>query len=450
MEVNKIKIKLAIAIVINCQCLIWAAPSIFENYTHYFSYEDNSFTTGLKAEFSMAKGTLSTNFENYNFGLSLFSEKYLKTIPIELSFGNISIGGLLSKFKNPMIDSASTGFDSCLSEITENNCTFPGYTSFSKPLSSFIELGYNSDEYLIKKIICNGTYNLNSKEMDYSTFIELGWDEKIILKNASGISIYTLEENNFTSWYSKEPYYSSKKIICFGTQFGINIYNINNMIFSCFAYETPFGKIKPVFKIENKFEWKDLSFGLSAFFNKNSHIVSKENLKLSPCTQLKGNIQYNFNISSNINNEDSLKIGFTIYSKIPFYDSPGNLKVGVSSKIDILFISAILECCSSFDFDLLKKNWDFNYGSVKLDTALNFSYINPKIGAACKFYKSSQNYAISLAFTLQNDLLLGVSTFSFSNNNGLIYNKKLKMGLTFNGKYKKILVIMKINGDFCI
>lgn len=247
---------------------LWSTPALFQEYSQYFSYDD-SFTTGCKLDLSFAQGKFSTNFNNYNYGLNLFSEKYFKHFPCSIQIGNILIGGIISRLKNPSLDSDSGGYGNCYTEPAVITSELESFTSFSKPFSTFIELCYTDENNIIEKIKLNGSYTPSSNNANFAILGKFSTQNMISITGASGISLHFIEENKPIYWYSEIPYYSRRKSFSLGNQISINIKDLFYSNFSIFIYDSIVNKIGLVYKSENKIDLNNFTFGLSAFLNQN-------------------------------------------------------------------------------------------------------------------------------------------------------------------------------------
>lgn len=431
---------------------LWGSPKIFEEYSHYFAYKDKTFTTGGNLKFSFSEIKASTNFNNYNFGISLFSDNYLNHFPCTFKMGNLSIGGFISKLKNPVLDSACDGFSSCYSAPSLISAELPTFTLFTKPLSYFLEFAYTNEDKLFDNFGINCAYTPEANNLSFSVIGKIKTRSKLAITDASGISLFNIEEKIPASWFSDLPYYSESRSFCLGNQLNFDFCDYFKSCFSIFFYNTPFGDFNFVYKTENKAEIKNFNISLSAYLNLAKNLITLDNLVLSPCTQIKSNFQYTFLFQ---NTDNYLKSGITFYSKIPLpLPASPDLKLGISSTLKIP--RSTFQASTAFSFRLAD-NSDLllTYCSSKLENSLDFASLKPSLSLSSGLYFSSnkissQHYSVNLCLTLPKEILTATSSFSYAVKNHIISDKKIDLGFSGNFKYKKINVILKIDGKFCI
>ena len=447
--------------------LMWAKPDVFQNYTQYLSY-DNSFITGGNLSLSFGECKFSTDFENYNYGFSLFSEKYFHNFPFVFQGGNILIGGSVSRLKNPLLDSDVDGFFNCFTQPAVVTSQLPSFTSFTNPFSLFLELAYKKEDKnnnIFQSFVTNGSYTPYSHEANFAAQIELNITEGFSLREATGISLFNIEEKPQTTWYSNLPYYKSRQSIVMDNQIAFNIFDIFQSNLSVFIYENPFRKYFPVFKLENIAQWDKYKISLSAFINTNKNLITNDNIILNPLFQIKSNFQFSLPLS----NEKLIKSGCTFYCKMPLeLPLSPDIKFGIRGSFHNNFIN--VNCQSSFSFKLhyIEENEPqivFTFFSSSLETIWDLGKFKPNLTLSSRLYLSSapksckvfpppvlntQSYSINTSCSFLGDFIAANSSFSFSCKNHEFYNKKLKFGISLNETFKKIIVIVKFNGEFCI
>lgn len=452
--------------------ILWASPTLFHDFTQYFEYSENQFISGSRINLSFFEGRISSDFNNYNFGLSLFSKNLIKKIPCEIKVGNLSVGGLTSKLKSPKLESSTTGFPSCYSSPTCNSASLPTYTLFSKPFSTFIEIGYKNENTIFQEFKINGNFTPSSKNTDFSTIIRLAPNEEINIIETFGISLFTFNENKLNSWYSNISYYKECPGICFVNQLGLEVFNWLNSCFTVFFYITPFNELNPIFKLENKFQFGDFMLGLSYYLNNFLYTVTLDNTILEPSTQLLTSLKYKLTLPHKANTvPTTITTAITTYGEMPLLKTNNHiekitLKLGLSSMLIMKLTKILAETSITTSLCPEYSSFSFNYISTKIENFWTFSKIKitPGISLSSRLYLSSDNknagfsnvsissqiHSIGLSLSTLNDFITANSSFSFSCKNHEINNKKLNMALNFNGNYKKIIIILKISGDFAI
>lgn len=459
-----LKFGLYLIIIFHCDAL-WASPDFFNNYTHYFSYEKNSFTTGLKIDLSLAEGRFGIDKDcNYNYGISVFSDNYLKKFPMKCQAGNLSIGGIISKFKDPGIDSSASAFGGCYSDPTIITSTLPSYSSFTKPFSVFVEAGWENEKTFFKNITFNCAYTPETENLSFSGKVKIGFTENFNITNSSGLNIYKIKENKSSSWYLPIPYYNESGSFCLGEQFSISLFNFSSN-FSVFCYKSPFAKekkwekIENIYRTESKFENDNFKIGISALFNNFRNIISPENKVLKPGTQLKTNIQYKNDFGKN--NDYSIKAGLTAYGYFNAeHNSQDDLKFGIATAASFPLSQISAEGTFNYKFVEQSKNIILKFVSASICNIWNIGFFSPELIISSQYYipdkdynnsrNINRNYTINLNLNFWSDIITNSNSFSFSVKENNVCNKKIKTSVNFNFSYKKLLISGKIAGEFCL
>lgn len=462
MKKNFLKIILTLILVHGWNCnYLWSVPNLFRNYSHYYSYEKETFTTSHKLELSMTEGRFSVNSKgNYNYGLSIFSDNYLKNFPTKCNIGNLSIGGIISKLNNPMIDTSTSGFTACYSQPSIVTSSLPSNNSFTNPFSIFFETSWVNEKTFIKEACLNNAYTPDSKALSFSSKINFGFTENFELTNTLGFSIFTLKENNSNSWYLTLPYFPETGSFCFAGQIEMELFNLRSN-FSVFSYKSPLPDsknnkiIENIFRTDNKFETNHFQISIALLFNNNPHIISRDNKVLKPTTQIKSNIQYKNDFGHN--DDYSFRAGITTYSNISaYYNENDDFKLGLSTSFTSPLASVLLEGNLSYAFFQDSKTLKLNFASANIENIWHLGFFSPSLGISSQYYISSanndvsENYKINLGLNLWNSTIINDNSFSFSLKKNAICNKKLKTGININFSFKNILISAKIAGEFCI
>lgn len=425
--------------------VVWGAPDFFQEYSHYFSYDCDSFITGAKLKLAPAQFNISTDFSNFNYGISLFTDKYLKKYPCSFFIGNILISGTRGRLKDPELNSDSSGYANCYTQPSVVTVELPSSSTFTNPFSTFLEIGYEDENKTFSLFKLNGSYTPDFNIEDFSILGKLSFNKKVILTAATGISLFNIEEKQQTTWYSDLPYYGEKRSFCILNQIAFNFYDIFQSDFSVFIYDSIVNKMGCAYKIEATGKWKKFLTEMAVFYNPNYYLITSDNKILEPLSQIKCNFQYDF--------IPALKSGLTFYAKIPLTPpaSP-TLKFGVSATLTTSLTSILGNCSLTFQKD---NNFYLSFCSTKLESSFTLGNFKHELNLSTQLYFSPEKlnthcHSITLNSSIFVDFLTAGSTFSFSCNNHNFYNKKLKFGVSLNETYKKIIVIVKFNGEFCI
>ena len=121
-------------------------PVDFKKDSSFSLYADEklTFATDLNFPFVQFKGAYRPNQNVYNFGASGFTEKFLPMFPCSVQVGNLSESGSLSKLKSPLLSGGNSPFSVDFASASSIYSSLPSSSSFSNPLSTFIQAGYQS------------------------------------------------------------------------------------------------------------------------------------------------------------------------------------------------------------------------------------------------------------------------------------------------------------------
>ena len=110
---------------------------------HFEVYGDSQKTGGVRISTPISEIRASSEPGNYNFGFLITSAKFIKKLPFEVKVGNLSAGGSLSRLNSPELSNGTSPFSNGIISVSGLTANLPGYTSFSKTESTFLQLKVN-------------------------------------------------------------------------------------------------------------------------------------------------------------------------------------------------------------------------------------------------------------------------------------------------------------------
>lgn len=435
------------------------AEDLFSKYSRLNLYADtnHTFATDTITPFGEFRFSLQEN--KTNFGICATSSKITKTIPFTIKAGNLSTGGILSKMNNPLLSTSTSPFSSGGSDINSITTSLPGNTSFSKPVSTFCELSFLQKKSTVKEIKINGFYIPETQIAAFSLYNKMSFfKEKLKLELAGCTGSFPYEENSISSWFSKELYYHQGTHFCSCFQFSLNCQNLSS-IFTTALYETPFGTLSSLYRLDNKITTRRFIINLSTLYNPNiseEKIITSSEKVINDCLQLRCGIQYKF--VTGINRPVFVKSGFQTYADIRLSQTVHPLKFAAGVQLSSSLFS--LSLISSINTTINSENrtsQNINFESVNfqiknswyiknLTPSLTLSAgINPNddFTVFTKTYKASS----SLTYT-KIPKITASGTISVTQKNQEYTSKKAAGTISAKFTWRKINIILKGTGNF--
>ena len=236
---------------------------------------------------------MAVNQDDYNTGFLITSKNFCKKLPLEARFGNLSCSGSLSKLNSPELSKGRSPFTTGLAAVSSLSANLPGYTSFSKAESTFLQLKGNN--LLKKKLDFSVNTWISSENSSPLSSAMLSYrfpSKKLTLNTSFTSGQFDYSENSSSSWFLNSPYYQAGSHQCSLFQFSADYINKNkktelNSLFMTAVYESPFGPLSAVYRTDLRFSYKQIEFYSSAYLNPYQDILTSSQKKLKPAFQFK-------------------------------------------------------------------------------------------------------------------------------------------------------------------
>ena len=393
----------------------------------------------------------SQNFENYNFGAAIFTCGRLKHFPCSFKSGNLISADGLSKMNNPLLSSSISAFSTAQTEATILTAKLPAIASWTKPLSSFLELGYENKKKFLSQARFSCFYNTEEKMPVFSAKEEITPWKKISFSTALTVSSFSYEENTFSSWFTTSDfYYHQGNHLCALPQIAFSSPYFSS-IFSMPCYESPFGKICRLWKSENKITAGHFCINLSALYNDNSFVLTSNENIIRDIFQARFGIISNFSVG-----KDSplfLKSGFNSFCQINLSDTSHKVKLAAGSRLTgqkfslSLLSNAALTCSSGESSSDLSCNLDSL--SLLFYTGLSFQKISPSFTYALTFYPEDENLKISQKigcrlFLFKRPSIIFTANYTFTRRDNELLSQSFTSSLNARWRMKYLSLTGKI------
>lgn len=429
---------------------------IFAGSCQKLSAQDVSGAVQEKLQLPFLELTSAQNFEDWNFGVCLFSGSYLKHFPCQFKAGNLSAGGSISKLNNPLLSSTVSPFSTAGTSVSTITASLPGISTYSKPESCFTEFAYLNKKSVFSEFRMNCFYNSETERPVLSVKTSVTPWKKVFFSASATGGYFSYEENSPSTWFSvSNPYYHKGNHVCLNYQFSVKVPHFSSL-FSTSTYETPSGKIKSLYKTENKINAGHFTFSLSALYNPEEKLLTSSETSLPACLQTKASIQSTFPVGKHF--PLFLKSGIgTFYSFRLSEDSDSPLKFAAGSQLFSSAFSTALTSTGSFTVSdsPQKKQFQFNSAAIQLKTSIYLKRITPSLLLSFSFDPtpdySSNTTTEKIGFNfaaLRNPKLSGTNTFSVSHKDGQLKKQSFSSSFTAGWKIKAITVSGKLSLKF--
>ena len=432
-----------------------AAPFHIELYGETQNKE-KYLTLGTKISSPFTEFHFSAREEKRNFGILLTTKNLSKQIPVELKYGNLSFAGSLSRLNSPEL---SKGISPFTSSILSTNCVsalLPGYSSFTKPESTFFQIKLQN----LNKSPFSLTVNMSaSPDNSYPFFSSLisnrFFSNQLILNASCTAGKFFYEENTGTAWFLNSPYYNHSEHICSLFQFSA-IYkgrNSNKSIQSVFTtalYESPFGPYSAAYRTDIKISMKNIDFFTEAFLNPYEDLLTSSGKELEPCTEFKTGFTTKQPFLFKTSNLLFIKTGLNAFTRLNFTKNEHDLRInaGIQFSSDITALSF----SASMDTKMLSPAPDEvpkDFEKESLLFQIKNSWYLKAFTASVLAGLESDNYKFSVVFSnkgLNNKPKLNSNcTLNLKAKDGQICSKKLSLSLNCRFYYKMLTIIGKLS-----
>lgn len=432
--------------------------ALMEFLNPQFLQADSSFSIANNLILPIAEFKTAYSDGNYNFGLSAFSNKICKQISFVVKSGNLGTGGALSTMNSPLLSSASSPFDSGSTTINCVSTSLPGITSFSRPVSTFVQLEYNNRNFPLTLMKTNCFYSPEENVVVFSTYEKINLlKKKLVLQSSQTIGNFFYEENSQSSWILDEEYFSAGKHVCSLFQFSASVPKFT-LAFTLGLYETPFGKVNTIYRGNLNLKTNHFIFTFSTLYFPEKLTLTSSEKKLSELFQLKSGIQYKTAFMSKT--PWFLKSGFTFYGKFFPSEIEHDISTAAGIQLSTLFTSISLTGNASFTMKtnfIDNATFEINSLSLKLKNSWTFKYINPafSLGTTFTFPEdlSKVSTKTSGTFKLTYNQFPKISTstsISVTKKENFYTNKTLSSSCTLTMPFKYYKCTMKITANINI
>lgn len=424
---------------------------------HLELYGDSQKTLGARLQNSMVEVRTAGRPESgkINFGILFSTEKLCKELPLQVKYGNLSFSGSLSKLNSPELSNGSSPFTSSILSASCLSANLPGYSSFSKSESSFLQIKLHH----LKKRPLSLTVNLalqpETSTSVFSTIISDKFFSNQLTINASctaGHFLYKAKDSS--SWILDSPYYASDTLFCSLFQLSAIWKNkggssLQSAIMTA-LYESPFGPYTQVWRGDIKFSLKQTEFYLSSFLNSYENLLTSSEKQIDPCAQFKAGLITKKPLLSKNKNLFFIKSGINACTKINLTQTehPLRLNTGIQFSSDITSLSFSVSIDSKMKSSSPEEppqTIEKDKIAFKLSNSWNLKKLSPGMTIAIEEnkYKFSINLANNSAASRHR--FNGNCSLSLSTRDGQIEEKKFTAGLTCRLNFKYLTIVGKLS-----
>ena len=228
--------KRIILIALVCSRLVFCLDAFSLQFDETAGFEKNDVesgislsdsVTGVKVGFPVFDGRFYWNGDKYSYGVSLNSQSFMKSFPLQFKWGKLSSGGGFSKINNPLLSTSVSPFS--LPSSSVNPITANLTSSFSKSDSLFFQAGY-------KKIAKLNFLFMAGENISVSTLVNVIFGKKINLSASLVYENYYYESKKSDSWYNDFVFYHNGNGNALYSQLSFSYGGVSTL-FSCGVYE---------------------------------------------------------------------------------------------------------------------------------------------------------------------------------------------------------------------
>lgn len=401
---------------------------------------------GIKLCTPFLEAKLSTQNNNFTYGLTLTSESLFKNTNLLIRYGNLSAGGSLSKINSPLLQNSTSPFSLPSTDVTILSTSLPGYSNFSNPETFFSQFLYSNKNKIFQQGLINIVLIPQKQKYVFSLKGKLNFSKRIKVQTAFAGGFLHFDENNIASWFTDDDFfYHEDSIFAFLFQNSLQIDKFN-LLATINSYESPFGDFKTLFKFDSKVNIKQISFNFSSLCNTNDNLISGSQKSISESLQFKSGFQ--FQIPAGKSFPLFLKSGINIYSSYNQKKNQEDVKITAGVQLSSLLFSFSL--IPGFNLHIVSDNSIyavFDSASLKLSGSWYFSNLIPSLAFTATLsslqdfstFSSSEKITFNMNFQRQCRISLS-NTLNFTQKNGESTKK------TFSGSINlKFSAIKKIN-----
>lgn len=420
-------------------------------------YGDNDKTLALNLKIPSGEFRFSTQQDKTNFGLTATSEGFCP-IPFTLRTGNLNTAGSLSRLNSPLLTSSSSPFSTGFSDAACILTSLPGTTSFTKPLSTFMQISCSPTTPNFSGIKINVFYNSEDPQLAFSSSESFQFFQKRLkIKTSITGGFFHYDEQTSSSWFIKEPYYPEGNHFCSLYQLSINYLKFSTT-FSTGVYETPFGTWSYLFRTDNKFSPGKFIFNLSCLYNPNSSkesVITSVGKTLKDCLQFKNGLQYKFSTGSRY--PVFIKTGLQNFLDINLSQKEHPIKLAAGTQITTPLYGLSFSATGHFVCNTINStsiNFNFEKTALQIKTTLYFQYLLPSFAYSFSL-DPSEDYS---HFTTENKFSLNLNyekitrlsstcNFNIKKKSDGSFEKKLSLSSTATFSYNHIHITLKFSAN---
>lgn len=417
----------------------------------------NSWNSGLKIEMPFFALNSYTEFKKpaSNIGFKIFTGKLKPSLPVTFYAGNIGSSGIVSKVSNPQLSATSSPYSAGKQEASGIRFSLPSSVSFSRPFSYGISTGISRKKGFFRNTTLDFFYTPDQKAQG-SVFTEISPSPFCNIASTFYFSLFPIEENIFSSWFSaSEHYYHSDKIFSFGSAVSFN-YRKSCLFVMSNWYEKPEGGFNQIFRLDSSITVNNSNLNLAFFYNPADKINTGNDSKINKSLQIRIGGTGKSLLALNKSSEPVfIKTGINVFDSINLNSYENKLKLLSGVQLSSAFFITGLNLSLSASFEAEKLC--FSGGNLQLNTKLVFLHCNPCINASCSFnpdknysiWTINQKYSFSIAFKNSSGFSFSLpASISFSSKNLELNSWKGTASCQLNYSTKYINYLLKLSVSF--
>lgn len=425
---------------------------------HLELYGDSQKTLGARLQNDLAEVRAAgrPEEEKENFGLLFSTEKLCRQFPVEVKYGNLSFSGSLSKLNSPELSNPTSPFSSSILSAGCLSANLPGYSSFSKAESTFLQVKLHHLKKSPLAITVNLALQPESSTSIFSTIItDKFFSNRLTVSASCTAGQFLYEDKDSSSWILDSPYYASDNFFCSLFQLSATYKNragkssLQTSLMTA-LYESPFGPYTQVFRGDIKFSFNQTDLYLSAFLNPYENLLTSSEKILEPCTQLKAGLLTKKPFLIKGSHLFFLKSGINVYSKINLTQAehPLRLNTGLQFSSDITSLSFSISIDSKMKAsspEELPQTIEKDKIAFRLSNSWYLKKLSPGLSLSIEEnkYKLSLNLANNAAATKHR--FSGNCALTLSTKDGKVEDKKISAGLNCRFNFKYLTIIGKLS-----
>lgn len=423
---------------------------------HIELYGDSQQTGGARFQCPVTELRFSARNDRTNFGILFTTENLYKKVPVEIKYGNLSVAGTLSKLNSPELSNGTSPFSSSILSTGCLSASLPGYSSFSKEESTFIQFKLNRITKSQFTCILNMAFLPENSMPVFSSLISNKFfSNQLIISASCTAGKFSYEDNNSSSWFLSSPYFAADERFCslFQLSAGYKKKETGSGIQSAFmaaVYESPFGPYTATYRADVKLSVKKSEFYTSAFLNSYEDLLTSSEKTLLPELQLKTGFNTKKPFLTGRQKLYFVKFGTNAYTKINLTGNEHPLRVNTglqfsSDLISLAFsVSADAKLISTTPEELPQTLEKDNI-SFQIKNSWYFKWFTPAItlGIEPGHYKLVFNLANNTTRTRHK--ISSSCTLNLYTENGVITDKKISASLNCRLNFKLLTITGKLS-----